>query len=174
MRAPTHRGNTFARFAANWWVPGECLYLKEQEASGYKKSPKYIAESRRNLKNRLLHEKGDPVTERKLSAGTINRALATLKVMLKEATKLLDERTIDTVWDGSYYHYVLNLTAAHTGMRLGEILGLTPEAIKMGELEVKHSWNGIEFGLGDTKTHESRQVPIPKEVEDNLKALVAK
>lgn len=51
---PTHRGNTFAKFAANWWVPGECLYLKEQEASGYKKSPRYIAESRRNLKNRLL------------------------------------------------------------------------------------------------------------------------
>lgn len=90
----------------------------------------------------------------------------------KEATKLLNEKTIDTVWDGSYYHYVLNLTAAHTGMRLGEILGLTPAAIKKGELEVKHSWN--EFGLGDTKTHESRQVPIPKEVEDNLKALVAK
>ncbi|MDA3951627.1 MAG: site-specific integrase [Spirochaeta sp.] len=226
---PTHRGNTFAKFAANWWVPGECLYLKEQEASGYKKSPKYIAESRRNLENRLLpyfgprkltsirpediinwkhqlHEKGDPETGRKLSAATINRALATLKVMLKEAvkfgylqtnpaaevgilkedakpkgtltqkeaTKLLNEKTIDTVWDGSYYHYVLNLTAAHTGMRLGEILGLTPAAIKKGELEVKHSWNGTEFGLGDTKTHESRQVPIPKEVEDHLKALVAK
>ena len=44
---PTYRGNTFAKFAANWWGPGECLYLKEQEASGYKKSPKYINESRR-------------------------------------------------------------------------------------------------------------------------------
>ena len=44
---PTHRGNTVAKFAANWWIPGECLYLKEQEASGYEKSPKYIAESRR-------------------------------------------------------------------------------------------------------------------------------
>jgi hypothetical protein len=41
---PTHRRNTFAKFAANWWVPGECLYLKEQEASGYKKSVDRIIE----------------------------------------------------------------------------------------------------------------------------------
>ena len=59
-------------------------------------------------------------------------------------------------------------------MRLGEILGLTPAAINKGELEVKHSWNGTEFGLGDTKTHESRQVPIPKKVEEHLRALAAK
>lgn len=52
---PTHRGNTVAKFAANWWVPGECLYLKEQEASGYKKSPEINAEEPRADLVQLLH-----------------------------------------------------------------------------------------------------------------------
>ncbi|MEX2443154.1 MAG: tyrosine-type recombinase/integrase [Alkalispirochaeta sp.] len=226
---PVHRGFTFAKYATNWWIPGRCTYLNDQEASGHKKSPKYIAESRRNLENRLipyfgkkklssirpedimrwkyqLYKNGDPETGRELRPATINRALATLKVMLKEAVKLgylqtnpaadigvlkedakakgtltqkeaaklLNESKIDTVWDGDYYHFVLNYTAAHTAMRLGEILALQPESIKDGELLVDHSWNGPEWGLGDTKTHQGRSVPISADVERHLKEVLAR
>lgn len=225
---PTHRGNTFARYAADWWIPGKCSYLKEQESSGYSKSPVYVDGSRRNLEKRILPyfghkklssirpkdiinwkhdllEKGDPETGRPLAAATVNRALATLKVMLreavrygylqsnpaadvgvlkegpkargtltqKEAAELLDSHTIDTVWEGNYQMYVLNLTAAQTGMRLGEILGLTTDAVRTGELEVKHTWNGPEYGLGDTKTHESRTIPISPKLESHLRSLIA-
>jgi len=226
---PTHRGFTFAKFARNWWIPGKCDYLREQEADGYKKSAKYIAESRRNLEKRLLpyfghmklssinvkdiirwkntlYSEGDPETGKPLKPATINRALATLKVMLKEAvrhnylqvnpakdvgilkespkpkgtltreeaTALLDNSAIDEVWAGDEYHYTLNLVAAYTGMRLGELLGLQRKHVTNSVIEVRHSWGGTSYGLGDTKTHEHRDIPLPQSVFTHLQSFMKK
>ncbi len=54
-----------------------------------------------------------------------------------------------------------NLTAAITGMRMGEIQALRHRDVRLdGLLVVEHSWSE-EYGLKETKTYRSREIPIP-------------
>lgn len=53
------------------------------------------------------------------------------------------------------------LVAAVTGMRISEIAALRNQDVKSGFLDVSHSYSR-QFGLGDTKTHAARFVPVPK------------
>ena len=103
---------------------------------------------------KLLNDSG-------LTAATINRSLATLKVMLQEAVvyqyipknpaesigvlkedpkqkdilspeevrALFDERAIEKNWSNNIEHYTMNLLAASTGLRLGEIQGLQKRSV---------------------------------------------
>jgi integrase len=65
----------------------------------------------------------------------------------------------DGVWD-SVAHYALNLTAAMTGMRLGELLALKFENVQPGVIIVAYSWSRTDR-LKCPKTGRTRQIPIP-------------
>jgi len=46
---------------------------------------------------------------------------------LEEVKRLFDESTINEVWGGSLTHFTINLLAASTGLRAGEIQVLRSE-----------------------------------------------
>lgn len=52
------------------------------------------------------------------------------------------------------------LTACITGMRIGEVIALQDSDVQKNFLNVYKSYSEI-YGLGDTKTHKKRYVPIP-------------
>lgn len=63
-----------------------------------------------------------------------------------------------------------NLTAAITGMRMGEIQALRHCDVRLdGLLVVEHSWSE-EYGLKETKTYCSREIPIPDKFARRLYA----
>jgi integrase len=132
-----------------------------------------------------------------LSPTMINHALRTLKIMLGEAVRLgylasdpsrsvrqlketpeargiltIDEIRIAKAWDGDFRHYALNLTAASTGLRLGEVLGLTVRYVHAEYLEIKHAWGQVD-GLGDPKWHKPRLVPLPSRTSEALQRVIA-
>lgn len=61
-----------------------------------------------------------------------------------------------------------SLLAATTGMRLGEVRGLTLEAIHKDEIEIRNSWADKE-GLKSPKWGSARTVPVPAHVEALLR-----
>lgn len=71
-------------------------------------------------------------------------------------------------------HYVVLLIAARTGLRIGEILGLTWEAIdfRKNQIHVTQQWGQIgrdKYGLKPCKTTNSvRSFPAPEEVMEEL------
>jgi len=178
---PTHRGYTFELYAADWWIPGKCRYLKEKEQSGHTLSPRYILESRRNLEKRLIPYFGSMkmtsirykdiwdwknglYEEGTLNPATINRSLATLKIMFKQAVReeyiqanpcaeigilheapksktilsqdevrrLFTKSALSPAWNNDLRIFTMNLVAATTGMRLGEIKALQYNCIHDG------------------------------------------
>jgi integrase len=121
--------------------------------------------------------------ERGLSASTINHILLTLRIILNHAYRKKFIQTvpeIDTVvgvgeergvlkpeevaaffnadWHDSS-QLAINLIAATTGMRLGEILALKRNALHPTYIEVKASWER-GFGLKGTKTGRNRYLPL--------------
>ena len=72
-----------------------------------------------------------------------------------EFQSLFDEKTISTVWGGDKTLYTINLLAATTGMRLGEIQALQRENIESDHIRVVHSWER-KYGLKGTKTNTPR------------------
>jgi integrase len=88
----------------------------------------------------------------------------------EEAAKLFpaDWRSI---WDDETF-YILNMTAACTGMRFGEILGLRGEYLFSGYIHVAGQFG--RHGYGDTKTHKPREIPISPEIEAALTRLKAR
>lgn len=62
---------------------------------------------------------------------------------------------------------IINLVAATTGLRLGEILALSMEDIGETVLYVRHSWSDID-GLKKPKTNENRRVPLLPEIRKAL------
>jgi integrase len=79
-----------------------------------------------------------------------------------ELAKLFASPEQSGIWDNPM-HFLLNYLAATTGLRLGEILALRPEAINETILNVRYSWNRLE-GLKCTKTGKIRAVPIVPEL----------
>jgi integrase len=64
-----------------------------------------------------------------------------------------------------------SLTAATTGLRLGEIRGLQTEDVQSGYLRVQHNWQDGE-GLKPPKWGSKRDVPLPARTEAALHALI--
>ncbi|UCF98109.1 MAG: hypothetical protein JSV89_00910 [Spirochaetaceae bacterium] len=104
-QVPTKRGFTFEKYSKGWWIWGDCPYIKGKLARGMSISRRYADESRRNLEKHLIPYFGDrKLTDIKpndietwlinqyetsgLTPATVNRALATLKVIMKEAKRL--------------------------------------------------------------------------------------
>jgi integrase len=134
--------------------------------------------------------------KRGFSNATGNNALKFLKIMLEEAKlqgfiksnpcveiKFLPEEGKDveiltpeevralfpadwsSVW-ADETHCILNKLAACTGMRIGELLGLRGEYVFNGYITVAAQHG--RYGYGDTKTHKTRNITIPKVVENDL------
>jgi integrase len=66
---------------------------------------------------------------------------------------------------------VMNLLAASTGMRQGEIRGLQLQYIHKDFIEVKFSWED-KYGLKEPKNHSERIVPIPSIVSTKIQKLI--
>jgi integrase len=75
----------------------------------------------------------------------------------------------EKVWD-KYVCYVVNKMGAHTGMRIGEILGLRAECVFNGFIAVVKQYGN--FGYTDVKTKRAHLITIPKELEKDLRALI--
>ena len=89
-----------------------------------------------------------------------------------EIRKLFDEKSISKVW-ADRKHYTLNLLAASTGMRMGELQALPVHAVHDNYVEVAQSWerrDGIKSG---TKTGAGRVVPLPAVTSKHLRELIA-
>jgi len=91
----------------------------------------------------------------------------------EEFKTLFDPADVQRNWGGSELHFLINYTAALTGMRIGELLALTKENIEGQFIRVKHSWDRT-YGIKSTKTGKNRTVPIPTELSKRLLALVNK
>lgn len=138
----------------------------------------------------------DLLEEDELAAATVNQILLTLKAVLKQAYRkqyirglpLIEnvagkrrERGIPTpeevraFFDGDWKdlrYYAINLLAATTGMRLGEIQGLQRKALRENFVEVSASW-AKGYGLKGTKTGRSRYLPLPKRTRKALLEVLA-
>jgi len=74
-----------------------------------------------------------------------------------------------TGWDDQRC-YVANLTAAGSGLRSGEVIGLQHRCVHPEYLEVSHSWG--RDGLKSTKSDTERFVPIPEKVYRELTSIM--
>lgn len=122
---------------------------------------------------------------------TINKILLALRVILQHAYKKkylqklpviemlpnkYNERGILTIeevkaffaqeWKDHRY-FTINLIAATTGMRMGEIRALQRKAVFDGYLEVSASWEK-GYGLKGTKTGRNRYVPLTSQTQEAL------
>jgi integrase len=89
---------------------------------------------------------------------------------LEEVQRLFLDRNIKKVWNSHTLHRTINLVAACTGCRMGELLALKAEDVHAGWLHIAHSWNAT-YGLGPTKTRQVRDVPIASKPLKALKKL---
>jgi integrase len=106
--------------------------------------------------------KSNPCNKVKKPKATNKRVIKILTV--NECAKLFP-REWEKVWDEKLY-YVINKLAFCTAMRHGELLGLRSEFVHDTYIDVCGQYG--EFGYSDTKTHKSRNIPIPQELHDDL------
>ena len=125
-----------------------------------------------------------------LSPKTVNNVLSVFRIMMKEAVRkrLINYNPMESIdpfaedpntrgiltieemrevlnpdiWFNKI-HYAMNLLAASTGMRQGEIRGLLNKHYHGTYIHVCHSYD--KFGLKNTKTNEVRDIPIPSKVQ---------
>lgn len=96
----------------------------------------------------------------------------------KEADRLFEKSKISTIWP-ERKHYVLNLLASTTGMRLGECLGIQASHIKKEPesgkyiITLKQAWDD-KFGLNPPKWNSVRTVPITDYMRTELQKLIDK
>jgi len=88
-----------------------------------------------------------------------------------ELRALFADEALPTVWSGDLAHFTLNLLAASTGLRMGEVQGLQVQHVHPGYIAVVHSW-AREYGLTDPKWHNVREVPLTVRVSDYLGSVV--
>lgn len=77
----------------------------------------------------------------------------------------------NTMWD-TYQIYVVNKLAAFTGMRIGELVGMRGEFVFRDYISICGQWH-TKYGYTDTKTGKNRDIPIIKELRDELDVLKA-
>ena len=90
---------------------------------------------------------------------------------LKEARSILNPRAYDVVWNGDLLHYCINMLAAITGMRLGEIQALKLKYLHEDYIEIRHSWDR-KYGIKVPKANSFRAVSIPSFAYEFLNQLV--
>lgn len=89
--------------------------------------------------------------------------------------QILDERElIENEIDLRYHAILLSL---HTGMRFGEIVGLTKDSFDFdnNKIKINKTWgytNKMQKGFGDTKNKENRKIKVGKTVMDIFKKTI--
>jgi len=89
----------------------------------------------------------------------------------KEVKALFGTESLENVWDGVLFHYTLNLLAATTGARLGEVRGLMNQYVFESYIDVQWSWG--KYGLQRPKRESMRKIPIPKITSAALHELIS-
>jgi integrase len=113
-----------------------------------------------------------PVIKIKLPTETMEEAAKEVRALTKNETDDLMAK----LKEGDFEYYVFSLLALTTGLRIGEILGLTWTDIDMANaiLDVNKQWKILksgEYGFGKLKRKNSyRQVPIPPRTISSLAA----
>ena len=107
-------------------------------------------------------------TVRKLPEVRPNKGILTVE----EASQLFSPDNYEPYWHGNNIHYAINLVAASTGLRMGEIQGLEVSNVQKGYLQVEQSWTR-KYGLvGDRNTKKHRRVvPIPQKTEHCIREM---
>ncbi|MDA3939073.1 MAG: tyrosine-type recombinase/integrase [Spirochaetia bacterium] len=86
-----------------------------------------------------------------------------------EVSLIFNHDSIEKLWKKKIY-YLANLLSACTGLRIGEILAVRGEVLFDGYVLVSKQYNS-KYGLVPTKTRDSRQVPVPSELQKELDVL---
>ncbi|MDA3938272.1 MAG: site-specific integrase [Spirochaetia bacterium] len=163
----------FSQYAKDWWVWDKCEYVRFRR-SRRELSRNYIDSGRANLRlNIMLNDAirrglldtnpADNVTP--LKKNTRERDILTAD----EVSLIFDYESIAKLWKKKIY-YLANLLAAVTGLRVGEILAVRGEVLFEGHILVSKQYNR-KYGLIPTKTRDSRQVPVPPELQKELDML---
>ena len=91
---------------------------------------------------------------------------------IDEARALIQDDNISQVWDGDLRHFTLNLLAASTGMRMGEIQALLIQNVHDEYISIFYSWDR-RYGLKEPKWGSEREIPIPLRTAAHLSELIA-
>ena len=120
----------------------------------------------------------DPaLSVRKLPTRRSRRELLTLA----EVRDLFSEDKVDKYWHGRRMHRALNMVAAFTGARQGEIRAIRAPSIRIAtvfpdkEQPYLHIENTMTRSYGlkkETKTGDIRDIPIPMELYEELRVMV--
>jgi len=90
-----------------------------------------------------------------------------------EVKELFFEDNIDHIWSGDLRHFTLNLLAASTGMRMGEVQALMCQYVHKNYIEVFYTWDR-KYGLKKgAKWSSERQIPIPFKTYIYLQELIS-
>jgi integrase len=95
-----------------------------------------------------------------------------IKILTVEEVRKLFPADYKTVWGEREIAYVANRLGSLTGMRAGEILGLRGEYVHDKYIEVCGQYT--EYGYGDTKTKENRNIPLLPSMIALLRKLMVK
>ena len=88
-----------------------------------------------------------------------------------EIHELFDQSKMQQIWNADLRHFTINLLAASSGMRMGEIQALQIKFVYDGYLHIEHSW-AKKHGLSDPKYGAKRDVPVPSKTLGSLKDLI--
>jgi integrase len=90
-------------------------------------------------------------------------------ILSREELKLMFSDEYGNIWR-SKMHFALNLTAAMTGMRLGELLGLKYEMVQPNYINAAYSWSDTDQ-LKCPKNGKIRKIPISENLYRLLHSL---
>jgi integrase len=215
---PEKKSMSFAEFAEGWWDLNKCKYLEWRQIQN-PIAPSTIDHYKTNLTIHIKPFFGKmklnaitPELVQKWIMGlsrqgynnsSINIHIATLKVMMKEAARLMlismnpmekikkliahnkevrilkneeVQKLFPADWReiwDSFEVYIFNKLAASTGMRLSEIIGLRSDDVREDHIHV-HAQYSNKYGLRPLKTKDSRNIPITAFLRDELLRLAGK
>jgi integrase len=93
-----------------------------------------------------------------------------LEILTVGEVQKLFPKNYKTIWGNNEIAYAANRLASLTGMRAGEILGLRGEFVHDNYINVCGQYT--EYGYGNTKTKESRTIPLIPEMIELLRKLM--
>jgi integrase len=105
----------------------------------------------------------------KAKTATPERTLLTLE----EYHQLFFEDALQSKWNNDTFFYALNLLAATTGMRMGELQALQLHNVHEDRITIEHSWDR-KYGLKSTKTNRPRLAILSSQAQSALKEIITK
>ena len=90
----------------------------------------------------------------------------------EEALQLLNQDKLESIWNNDLLHYTINLLAASTGMRMGEIQGLPRKNVFEDHVIVDQTWRRGYGIWKEPKQGSFRKVPINSKLAKHLKIML--